>query len=331
MAAFRPFCGFLFQLVPSSSSLTSLPQRPNGSRVYLVLCPFPPDIYLFYVYTVTDRAAILCRLQDECQPSCHDVYDADAFIVVYSITDARTFKVAQDELGRIRSGTTASAPILLLGNKLDFDHVRKVPLEHGRKAAETASCLHVEVSAAESHAPIIDKLHSLFLDAVTSLCHRGRTVKRRKSLFENVSKKLGSVFRMRSLEDAGTAAAEINKQKMMQVCNLSSNRSVHDDDGDDNDDEYDESVHDDDGDDNDDEYDDNVHDDEGDKKEKKLIDTEMNSTGKTNDWNKRNTNERWASDLQEGEVLELRPRPYFTHLPKHCVLEAKQKGSIDLR
>ncbi|KAK3762510.1 hypothetical protein RRG08_017232 [Elysia crispata] len=64
--------------------------------------------------------------QDECQPSCHDVYDADAFVVVYSITDTTTFKVAQDELGRIRSGTTANAPILLLGNKLDFEHVRKV-------------------------------------------------------------------------------------------------------------------------------------------------------------------------------------------------------------
>ncbi|KAK3762511.1 hypothetical protein RRG08_017233 [Elysia crispata] len=162
--------------------------------------------------------------QDECQPSCHDVYDADAFVVVYSITDTTTFKVAQDELGRIRSGTTANAPILLLGNKLDFEHVRKVPVEEAQSAAEAASCLHVEVSAAEGHTPIIEKLHGLFLDAIASLCHRGRSVKRRKSLFENVSKKLGSVFRMRSLEDSSSAAAEVNKQKMMQVFHQSANR-----------------------------------------------------------------------------------------------------------
>ena len=114
---------------------------------------------------------------------------------------------------------TLSNPSVLFFSAL----LHQVPLDEAQSAAEAASCLLVEVSAAEGHSPIIEKLHGLFLDAVASLCHRGRTVKRRKSLFENVSKKLGSVFRMRSLEDS-SSAAEVNKQKMMQVCHQIANR-----------------------------------------------------------------------------------------------------------
>ncbi|GFS10307.1 Ras-related and estrogen-regulated growth inhibitor [Elysia marginata] len=200
------------------------------SSVLLCILGGGGDAYISYQTTVKHedtpiKVDILdTSHQDECQPSCHDVYDADAFVVVYSITDVNTFKVAQDELGRIRSGATANAPILLLGNKLDFDHVRQVSVKEAQSTAEASSCLLVEVSAAEGHTPIIEKLHGLFQDAIASLCHRGRSVKRRKSLFENVSKKLGSVFRMRSLEDSGSAAAEVHKQKMMQVCYQTSNR-----------------------------------------------------------------------------------------------------------
>lgn len=64
--------------------------------------------------------------QGDCQAICHDVYDADAFVIVYSITDEVSLKVAKKEVEAIRSRSAPYTPVLLLGNKLDLDHARKV-------------------------------------------------------------------------------------------------------------------------------------------------------------------------------------------------------------
>ncbi|XP_012938619.1 ras-related and estrogen-regulated growth inhibitor [Aplysia californica] len=140
--------------------------------------------------------------QDDCQASCHDVYDADAFVVVYSVTDTDSFAEARRQLDNIRSQSQACAPVLLMGNKLDLDHARKVFPSEVEQVAEENSCQHTEVSAAECHVLIVNSLHSLIADTVSALRHRGRSVKRRRSLFENVSRKLGSVFRRKSFDDS---------------------------------------------------------------------------------------------------------------------------------
>ncbi|BFZ10135.1 hypothetical protein BsWGS_13174 [Bradybaena similaris] len=138
--------------------------------------------------------------QGDCQAICHDVYDADAFVIVYSITDEVSLKVAKKEVEAIRSRSAPYTPVLLLGNKLDLEHARKVYSGDVEKLRETHGCLHSEVSAAESHLLIVNSFLDLVMDAFSSVCHNGRIVKRRKSLFENVSRKLGNVFRRKSLD-----------------------------------------------------------------------------------------------------------------------------------
>ncbi|XP_059139381.1 ras-related and estrogen-regulated growth inhibitor-like protein [Physella acuta] len=157
--------------------------------------------------------------QDECQASCHDLYDADGFVVVYSVTDTESFKVAQKEVQTIRSRTPPHTPILLLGNKLDLDHARKVCKDDVCQLKSSYDCLHTEVSAAESHVMVVSQLQALMVQTLSALCQKGRPIKRRKSLFENMSKKLGSVFRRRSLEDTPHT-----KKKLMRVSHHHINR-----------------------------------------------------------------------------------------------------------
>ncbi|KAH9525596.1 hypothetical protein Btru_001786 [Bulinus truncatus] len=140
--------------------------------------------------------------QDECQAACHDLYDADAFVVVYSVTDLSSFQVAKNVIETLVSKTSSHRSILLLGNKFDLNHARRVSKEDIRMVKEMYSCFHQEVSAAESDQLIVDSFYQLILGAVNNLCHHGRSIKRRKSLFENVSRKIGSVFRRKSFEGA---------------------------------------------------------------------------------------------------------------------------------
>ncbi|CAL1528944.1 unnamed protein product [Lymnaea stagnalis] len=159
--------------------------------------------------------------QDEYQAVCHDLYDADAFVVVYSVTDKGSFKVAQKEVEMIRSRTPSETPILLLGNKLDLEHVRTVPREEILRVKEAYGCAHTEVSAAECPVMIVNGIHALILDAVSSLGHSGRCIKRRRSLFENMSRKLGNVFRRKSLDEA-----PVTKKKTFRISHNANRRSV---------------------------------------------------------------------------------------------------------
>ncbi|CAG5131132.1 unnamed protein product, partial [Candidula unifasciata] len=157
---------------------------------------------IFFTMCILIDIIEITTAHGECQAICHDVYDADGFVVVYSITDEISLKVARREVETIRSRANSYTPVLLLGNKLDLDHARKVYSEDVEKLRETYGCLHSEVSAAESHLMIVNSFLDLVMDAFSSVCHNGRMTKRRKSLFENVSRKLGSVFRRKSLDDS---------------------------------------------------------------------------------------------------------------------------------
>ena len=65
--------------------------------------------------------------------------------------------------------------------------------------------MEAEVSAAECHLTIVDKVQALIADTTAELRHRGRSAKRRRSLFENVSRKIGSVFRRKSFDESSAS------------------------------------------------------------------------------------------------------------------------------
>ncbi|XP_018905214.1 ras-related and estrogen-regulated growth inhibitor [Bemisia tabaci] len=73
---------------------------------------------------------------------------ADGCIVVYSITDKESFHYAIDALQKLRP--VSSAPVILLANKADLDHLRQVDETEGRNIANQNGCPFFEVSVAEN-------------------------------------------------------------------------------------------------------------------------------------------------------------------------------------
>ncbi|XP_074150347.1 GTP-binding protein REM 2 [Sminthopsis crassicaudata] len=82
----------------------------------------------------------------------HCLQTGDAFLIVFSVTDRRSFSRVPETLLRLRAGRPHhDLPIILVGNKSDLARSREVSLEEGRHLAGMLSCKHIETSAALHH------------------------------------------------------------------------------------------------------------------------------------------------------------------------------------
>ncbi|XP_045592452.1 ras-related and estrogen-regulated growth inhibitor-like protein [Procambarus clarkii] len=96
--------------------------------------------------------------------SCEDSSDAhlqwaEAFVVVYAITDKHSYRWAANTLQEL-SERRPSASVLMMGNKSDLGHLREVEEVEARSLALTHSARFSEVSTAESCVPVADALDS---------------------------------------------------------------------------------------------------------------------------------------------------------------------------
>ncbi|XP_028822136.1 ras-like protein family member 11B [Denticeps clupeoides] len=93
---------------------------------------------------------------------------ADAVVLVYSVTDRRSF----DLIGQLHQlvarahGDRAGAPppVILLANKADLLHVRRVDAQQGPLLAATLGCCFFEVSASEDYSQVHGAFHRLCRD-----------------------------------------------------------------------------------------------------------------------------------------------------------------------
>uniref|UniRef100_A0A8D0BGA4 GTP-binding protein n=1 Tax=Salvator merianae TaxID=96440 RepID=A0A8D0BGA4_SALMN len=84
------------------------------------------------------------------QESC--LQTGDAFLVVFSVTDRRSFTRVPPILLRLRAGSPRTdPPIILVGNKSDLARSREISREEGRSLAVMLNCKHIETSAALHH------------------------------------------------------------------------------------------------------------------------------------------------------------------------------------
>ncbi|XP_060111380.1 GTP-binding protein REM 2 [Heteronotia binoei] len=84
------------------------------------------------------------------QESC--LKTGDAFLVVFSVTDRRSFTRVPPTLLRLRAESPRmDPPIILVGNKSDLARSREVSREEGRSLAVMMNCKHIETSAALHH------------------------------------------------------------------------------------------------------------------------------------------------------------------------------------
>ncbi|XP_061641819.1 GTP-binding protein REM 1 [Phyllopteryx taeniolatus] len=75
-----------------------------------------------------------------------------AYVVVYSVTDRRSFDAAAELRITLRCRRQADdVPIILVGNKSDLVRSREVALEEGRACAAVFDCKFIETSASLQH------------------------------------------------------------------------------------------------------------------------------------------------------------------------------------
>ncbi|XP_063807784.1 ras-like protein family member 11A [Pseudophryne corroboree] len=79
------------------------------------------------------------------------VQSAEGFLLVYSITDYRSYEYIRHLHQHIRKvHSDSKIPILIVANKGDLLHIRQVPSEAGVQLANELGCSFVEISTSEN-------------------------------------------------------------------------------------------------------------------------------------------------------------------------------------
>ena len=117
---------------------------------------------------------------------------ADAFMIVYNVSSRKSFDRAKGIAELIRSGNRSPgmAPVALIGNKTDLEHLREVCTNEGMVLADEKGFQFFEVSAAEEIVTIANAFESLMKEVLMYVS----TQRRRRNSFGTVSKAITSFF-----------------------------------------------------------------------------------------------------------------------------------------
>ncbi|XP_041913796.1 ras-like protein family member 11B [Alosa sapidissima] len=105
-------------------------------------------------------------------PGCTDhvtrsIQWADAIVLVYSVTDQRSFDLIgplHQLVARAHADRASVPPVILLANKADLLHVRRVDAQQGPLLASALGCSFYEVSASEDYSQVHGAFHRLCRD-----------------------------------------------------------------------------------------------------------------------------------------------------------------------
>ncbi|XP_044273792.1 ras-like protein family member 11B [Varanus komodoensis] len=107
---------------------------------------------------------------------------ADAIVIVFSITDNKSYELLDHFHQRIRQLHPGNrVPVVVIANKADLLHIKEVEPQHGLQLANMLGCTFYEVSVSENYKEIFNAFHSLCKD----VCKQQSTStpeKRRSSL-----------------------------------------------------------------------------------------------------------------------------------------------------
>ncbi|XP_065421371.1 GTP-binding protein REM 2 [Chrysemys picta bellii] len=104
------------------------------------------ELTTLILYDIWDQGEAGGWLQESC------LQTGDAFLLIFSVTDRRSFSRVPQTLLRLREGSPhPDPPVILVGNKSDLARSREVSLEEGRSLAVMLSCKHIETSAVLHH------------------------------------------------------------------------------------------------------------------------------------------------------------------------------------
>lgn len=86
---------------------------------------------------------------------------ADAVVLVYSVTDRRSFDLIDQLHQLVTRAGGANMPVILLANKVDLLHLRRVDSQQGPSLAGTLGCSFYDVSASEDYNQVHSAFHRL--------------------------------------------------------------------------------------------------------------------------------------------------------------------------
>ncbi|KAL5010125.1 hypothetical protein ScPMuIL_012430 [Solemya velum] len=107
---------------------------------------------------------------------------ADAFLIVFSLTDRFSFDIAQGFLTYVCSNREdVRTPVIFLGNKCDLIHRRTISEKEASHVADSHSCQYLETSASENYAGVVH--------AFAELCRQIKVVNKKKEKLKKLMQK----------------------------------------------------------------------------------------------------------------------------------------------
>lgn len=110
-------------------------------------------------------------LQNESSRRESDFIWGDVFVLVYSITDRKSFHEIQKLRKRIDLLRGSPAMFVVIANKKDLTHLREVSREEGKRFADKYSALFYEISVAEDY----HETHKVFNEIIRYIVYKKAT------------------------------------------------------------------------------------------------------------------------------------------------------------
>ncbi|GFT11748.1 GTP-binding protein RAD [Nephila pilipes] len=134
-----------------------------------------------------------------------DSTEPDAFVIVYSVTDRKSFSQARHVLTQVERYLDSKA-VILVANKTDLARLRVVSTEEGKSLAKDRGCKFIETSVAINH-----QVDELLVGTLSQIRIKAKVA-------DKLKKKRDSHGRRSSIYTGGLKASGVLKKILRKAC-----------------------------------------------------------------------------------------------------------------
>ncbi|CAL1296388.1 unnamed protein product [Larinioides sclopetarius] len=134
-----------------------------------------------------------------------DSVEHDAFVIIYSVSDRKSFSQARHLLSQMERHIDTKA-VILVGNKTDLARLRVVSTEEGKSLAKDRGCKFIETSVAINH-----QVDELLVGTLSQIRIKAKVA-------EKLRKKRDSHGRRSSIYTGGLKASGVLKKILRKAC-----------------------------------------------------------------------------------------------------------------